>query len=106
MEETKKIDRGGDEVRALLEKNLELNSEIYKMVKGIKRYVIFQQTMSVIKILVFAAMVVISLIYLPPLMGQAFGYYKELLGGLSGMGEASGQLQALDLNSIQGLIKK
>jgi hypothetical protein len=106
MEEIKKIDRGGDEIRALLQKNLDLNSEIYKMVKGIKRHIFLEQVMSIIKILIFIGLISVGFVYLPPLLNQAFGYYRELIGGLSGVTEAGDTLQVINLESFQSLIKK
>ena len=57
-----------DEIKKLLEKNLELTEEIYKMVKGIKKYIFWQKVFSFLKILIIVVPIIIGIIYLPPLL--------------------------------------
>ncbi len=73
-----------DEIKKLLEKNLELNQEIFKMVKSIKIYVITQRIWFVLKILIIVVPITLGIIYLPPLLKDVVGKYQQLLGLGSG----------------------
>ena len=80
-EETKK-DEGTNnkDMGELLKKNLELNEEMYKMIKSIKRYVITQRIFGILKLLIIVVPIILGLIYLPPLIKSAIAPYQELLG--------------------------
>src|SRR6056297_3382977 len=56
-----------EEIKKLVKKNLELNQEIYEMLKSVKRYVLIQQIFSVLKILIIVIPIILGIIYLPPL---------------------------------------
>ena len=68
-----------EEIKKLLEKNLELTEEIYKKAKYMKRYVIFQQIFCILKILIIVVPIVLGIIYLPPLLKNVYSQYHELL---------------------------
>ncbi len=68
-----------EEIKKLLEKNLELTEEIYKKAKYMKRYVIFQQIFCILKILIIVVPIVLGIIYLPPLLKNVYSQYQELL---------------------------
>lgn len=68
------------ELKKLIKKNLELTREMHGMVKYIKKYIIFQQIFGVIKIFLIVVPIVLGIIYLPPLIKDAFGQYQSLLG--------------------------
>ena len=61
-----------EEIKKLLEQNLELTKEIYAMTKKIKSYITFQKVMSVIYIMLIVAPIILSIIYLPPLLKGVF----------------------------------
>lgn len=69
-----------EELKKLLEKNIELTEEILKMTKSIKHFVTFQKFMSFVYLLIIVVPIVLSIIYLPPLLGGVFKQYQELLG--------------------------
>ena len=69
-----------EEIKKLLEKNLELTKEIYAMTKKIKGYITFQKIMSLVYIMLIVVPIVLSIIYLPPLLKGAFNQYKDILG--------------------------
>ena len=68
------------EIRELLEQNLELNEEIFKMVKSIKLYVIGQRVWFVIKLLIIAIPLTIGAIYLPPILKDVLTQYQSIIG--------------------------
>ena len=70
------------QMEKLLEENLRLTNEIYKMTKKINSFVVWSRIFGFLKALVFVAPIVLGIIYFKPLlslMGQAFAPYKELL---------------------------
>lgn len=69
------------EVKNLLEENLRLTKEIHQMSRKISRYVAFQKVLSVIYILLIIVPIIISVIYLPPLIKNIISPYQELLNG-------------------------
>lgn len=83
-----------EEIKKLLEQNLGLTKEIYAMTKKIKSYITFQKVMSLIYILLIVAPIILSIIFLPPLLKGVFDQYKDVLG-----------IQPGGDNSIQGLLK-
>ena|SRR3989338_6941586 len=75
-----------EEIKKLLEENLKYSKEIYSMTKKIKGYITFQKVMSVIYILLIVVPLILSIIYLPPLINSVFSQYKDILGLEAGGG--------------------
>jgi hypothetical protein len=69
-----------EEIKKLLEKNLELTKEIREMVRGIKKYIFWQRVWGVFKILIIIVPVVLGIIYLPALLKDVYRQYQSLLG--------------------------
>ena len=69
-----------EEIKKLLEKNLALTEEIYKMVKKVKRYTNFQKMMSLVYFLLIVVPLILGIIYLPPLLSGVIKQYQDLLG--------------------------
>lgn len=69
-----------EQIKKLLEQNLEYSKEIYTMTRRIKSYITFQKVMSVIYILLIVVPIILSIFYLPPLLKGVFDQYKDILG--------------------------
>lgn len=98
-----------DELKQLIEKNLLLTNEIYEMTKKIKSYITFQKIMSAFYFLIIVVPLILSILYLPPLLKGLIGPYQELLGsgnGLDNILKAGGNLNPQDLSSQLKKIKK
>ena len=67
-------------LKELTEKNIKLSEEVLELSKKINNFVIWQRVFGVIKILIIAIPIALSIIYLPPLLNGVLGTYKELLG--------------------------
>lgn len=78
--EEKKVDEIG-ELKELLAQNLALTQEIHEMTHNIKSYITFQKVMSFVYFLLIVVPIIISLIYLPPLIQGMMGQYSSVLGG-------------------------
>ncbi|MFA4941715.1 MAG: hypothetical protein WC582_03965 [Patescibacteria group bacterium] len=87
-----------EEIKKLLEKNLELTEDVHKMVKSIKSYMFWQNVFSFLKILIIVVPIVIGIIYLPPLLKDIFQQYQSLLGGGEGLNLGTG-------NPLENLLK-
>lgn len=69
-----------EEIKKLLEQNLEYSKETYRLTKKIKSYITFQKVMSVIYILLIVVPIILSIVFLPPLLKGVFDQYKDILG--------------------------
>lgn len=78
-----------EEIKKLLEENLIYSKENYKYAKSIKRMLMFDQVMSVVKIVLVVVPLIWGVLYLAPYLKQVTGMYSELLGGTSGSGMES-----------------
>jgi hypothetical protein len=95
-----------EELKKLLEKNIELTEEILKLTKSIKHFITFQKFMSFVYLLIIVVPIVLSIIYLPPLLGGVFKQYQELLGVGSPAGVTDlfkGGIPSLDNLNLKGI---
>ena len=90
-----------EEIKEVLKKNLELTQDIHRMVKKINKFIIWQQVIGVIKILLIVVPLVLGAIYLPSLLQNAFEPYKELLE----VGQEGQEILKLDKASILEMLK-
>ncbi|MDD4900532.1 MAG: hypothetical protein PHS62_00260 [Patescibacteria group bacterium] len=89
-----------EQIKKLLEQNLEYSQEIYRLTKSIKRYITLQKIISVIYLLLIVVPLILGLIYLPPLLKTYMGQYQELLGGSSVQDLLKGSAGNLNLNNV------
>lgn len=87
------------EVKNILEENLRLTKEIHQMSRKISRYVAFQKVLSAIYILLIVVPIILSIIYLPPLIKNIVSPYQELLNGGSDFGKTG------DAQNIENILK-
>ena len=81
VEEKKEEDKNSnnDDLRKLLELNLEKNEEILSISKDIKRYIKWQQIWSTLRFFLIFVPIILGFIYLPPLLKDLFVQYQDLL---------------------------
>lgn len=91
-----------EKLEELIQKNLEMTEDIYKMTKSIKGYVNFQKVMSVIYFLIIVLPIIAGLIFLPPLLEGLIGQYQSVLGGESS-GFGSGILKTGNPSDIRNI---
>jgi len=99
-----------EEIKKILEQNLELTEKINKNTKYIKRYVITSQIFGFIKLMLIVVPIILGIIYLPPLIKDLINQYQsilgiggeggDLIGNLLKGGTAGLDLRNIDLNSI------
>jgi|GEM_PF-1070231 len=61
----------------MLQENLKKNDEILIAIKEIKKYIRWQKAWSIIRFLIIAIPIVLSLIYLPPIIQDSIQSYQS-----------------------------
>ncbi len=91
-----------EKILELLKKNLELNKEIYKIVKGIRHYVFWQRVWGAIKLILILTPIIVGAIYLPKFFSELSERYSNLLNFSANPIESliNNSASNLDLNSI------
>lgn len=69
-----------EDLKKILEQNLEINQKVLETVSYIKRYIIFQKIWGVIKIFIVIIPIIIGIIYLPPLLKGLFEPFRNVFG--------------------------
>lgn len=72
-------DRETSEIKELLEKNIKLTKEIHEIALYVKKYIFWSRIFGVFKLLIILIPIILSIIYLPPLLGQVLEQYKTIL---------------------------
>ena len=92
----KKLPKSSDqEIRELLAQNLELNEEMFKMIKSIKLYVVGQRVWFIIKLIIIIIPIAIGVIYLPPILKDVLAQYQSALGSIGTVGDSMNTLNSL-----------
>ncbi|MFH1111874.1 MAG: hypothetical protein V1712_02280 [Patescibacteria group bacterium] len=68
------------ELKKLLEQNLEYSKEILKSTEKVRRYILTRQIFSFVKLVVIVGLIVLGIITIRPWLNQAVSTYQELLG--------------------------
>lgn len=66
------------ELQKLLAENLKISKDLYQMMRKINRWVVHQKIWGIMKILIIAVPIILSIIYLPPLLKPAFESYQKI----------------------------
>jgi len=82
-----------EQIKKLLEENVEYSKEIYHLSLKVKKYIFWGRIMSMIQLLFILVPLIIGIIYLPPLIGDFFTNF-------SGTGAAGGAGASTGLNGI------
>ena len=69
-----------EDIKKLLEENLELARETHRIVKKINSHIVLEQVLNVIKILVIIVPIILGIIYLPTLLKPYLEQYKQVIG--------------------------
>lgn len=68
-----------DELKDLIKQNIKLSEDIHEIAVYVKKYIFWQKIFSFLKIFLIVIPLVLSIIYLPPLLGQVLDQYKTIL---------------------------
>jgi hypothetical protein len=67
------------DIAELMEENLELNRQMYKMVRSVKNYIWAQRIFFVLKVLIILIPLILGAVYLPPLVKNWTQKYGDIL---------------------------
>ncbi len=96
-----------EELKKLVEENLQVTQEILKTVKYIKSYVVWTRVLGFLKLLVIIIPLILGYIYLIPVLRDTYGRYIELLETSKSAKEAGGNISIDSLKGqLEGLMKK
>lgn len=82
----------------MIEENLVLTREVFKQTEKIRRYMLFGQIFTAIKLVFIIGPIVVGIFFLQPYFKQIFGAYNGLLGSGSGQTLLNGS------SALQGLL--
>lgn len=68
-----------DELKSLLEENLELTKDVRAMVNHINRYVAWQRIFGVLKVLIILVPIILGVIYLPPILKDSYSQIISIM---------------------------
>ena len=74
----------GRNLEQMLEENLLLTREVFKQTEKIRRYMLWGQIFSAIKIILIVGPIVVGIFFLQPYFKQIFSTYSQLLGNGTG----------------------
>lgn len=78
-----------EDIKQLLQKNLEYTKEVHEMVKKLQHHVLMQQIFSVLKVIIIVVPIVLALLYGWPYFKQALGLYEQVIGKVQIMEKAT-----------------
>lgn len=81
MDTGKEIQCENNEIKKLLELNLQRNEDILLMMRDIKKYIKWQKIWSIFRFVLIVVPIVLGFIYLPPLLQDLFQSYRDLFNG-------------------------
>ncbi|PJE76084.1 hypothetical protein COV04_00950 [Candidatus Uhrbacteria bacterium CG10_big_fil_rev_8_21_14_0_10_48_11] len=82
-----------EDIRSLLEENLQLARETHAMMKKVRRYMAMRTAIGFIYLLLIVAPVIFAIIYLPPLLQTYWQQYQDVLSPLSQLHNQSSSAQ-------------
>lgn len=95
-----------EEISKILEENLRLAQETHEMVRKIRKHIAWQKAISIFYLLLFVVPMILSLIYLPPLLKGVFGQYGQLLQSASPNAVPGSAGGGMDMDSILKMLNE
>lgn len=86
-----------EEIKRLLQKNLEYTKEIHAEVLKIKKKLMWQKIFSIIKVVIVLIPLIIGLIYAIPFLQQAAEAYGQVLGIFQGQESQGSIFETLEM---------
>jgi len=77
-----------EQLQKLVKQNLHATQELEKTVAKMKKYLTWLRVVSIIKLVLILAPIILALIYLPPIISNVIGEYKSMFDGFAGNGTA------------------
>lgn len=85
-----------EDLEKLVKKNLEYTKEVHAMVIKIRKYIIWQQVLNVIKIVIILVPLILAIIYAVPIINKAISQYSQVMDELDKLSGVNSANQILD----------
>jgi len=92
------LDKETDELKELVKKNLEVTNDIHEIAIYVKKYIFWQKIFGVLKLFFIIVPIIISIIYLPPLLKQLLAQYESIVNLKSGVNAVPMELKEFTPN--------
>ena len=89
-------------IEQMVRQNLSVTREVLESVEKIRRYILWIKILNIIKLVLILLPIILALIFLPPLLGQVFKQYGDVLGQVKQLQQ--GNLNSFDPNALKGLL--
>lgn len=112
MTVTKNLNEGGSisdgDLRDMVQKNLQLSEEMHTMMKKMDHFIFWSKVAGFLKFLIIFLPLILSAIYLTPLLKNTLSQYQQLLNiGQTAEGIPAGvDLKKIDIKSLPPEIQK
>jgi hypothetical protein len=94
------------DLKQLLEENLSVSHEVYRLVKKINRQLFWQKIWGLLKVIIIVVPLVAGAIYLYPLLGQVLGTYQQIIGLTQGGMNLNIDAKNVNSAAVQNLINQ
>lgn len=78
MSENVLSDNKDDELKNLIKKNIKLSEDIHEIAVYVKKYIFWSKIFSIFKLFIIIIPLILSIIYLPPLLRQVLDQYEKI----------------------------
>lgn len=68
-----------EEIKQLLQKNLEYTKEMHKMLVKVRRYIVMQQVMNVLKIILIVVPLLFAIFFAVPYLRETIKTYQSMM---------------------------
>jgi hypothetical protein len=86
-----------EDLKKLLEENLQINKENHQMLKSIKRHFAWQRIVAIFYFIIIVGPIIWGIFYLPALLKPIISQYQDLMGSPN----TSGSINLQDLQNLQ-----
>lgn len=80
ISDNKEEQKNEESLKELLEKNIKLTEEVREMTIHIKKFIYWQRIFGFLKLFIILIPIILSIIYLPPLLDGLIEQYQSILG--------------------------
>jgi hypothetical protein len=68
-----------EDIKKLIDQNIALTTEVLQQLEKVNRYIFWQRVTSVIYLILIITPIILAAFYLPPLLGDMFEQYRDIL---------------------------
>ena len=100
LNQINKLSSEEDDLKTLIKEQNKLLVEIYQQTEKTRKYILTGRIISLVYVILIIAPIILAIIYLPPLLEQAFEPYKTLLNPADNI-----DLRNIDAGTVNNILK-